>query len=163
MIKGVAVKKLVTHTDDRGFFREIIRVTDEFFEEGFAQWSHSLMLDGVIKAWHYHRVQRDNFCCTHGKIRIGLYDAREGSSTFGKTMDVISSPDDPKLVSIYSLLLFSSSTYILSHEWREMSRTFFHSLHFFSKPSQLFDISTLASGVLVRNRQVVEYSCISRT
>lgn len=50
MIKGVVIKKLLTHIDDRGFFREIIRVTDEFFVEGFAQWSYSLMFDGVTKA-----------------------------------------------------------------------------------------------------------------
>jgi len=46
VIKGVVIKKLLTHIDDRGFFREIIRVTDEFFVEGFAQWSYSLMFDG---------------------------------------------------------------------------------------------------------------------
>ncbi|MEE9369912.1 MAG: hypothetical protein V3W45_00445 [Sedimentisphaerales bacterium] len=59
MIEGVVIKELVTHTDQRGFFREIIRQTDDFFSEGFGQWSHSLMLDGVIKAWHYRKIQTD--------------------------------------------------------------------------------------------------------
>jgi len=49
MINGVVVKELVTHTDERGFFREIIRVTDDFFGEGFGQWSHSLMFAGAAK------------------------------------------------------------------------------------------------------------------
>ena len=31
MIEGVVTKDLVTHSDERGYFREIIRVTDDFF------------------------------------------------------------------------------------------------------------------------------------
>ena len=57
VIEGVILKELKTQADDRGFFREIIRVTDDFFIEGFGQWSHSLMYNNVIKAWHYHKKQ----------------------------------------------------------------------------------------------------------
>ena len=59
MIEGVTVKELVTYADERGFFREIIRVTDDFFQEGFGQWSHSLMHTGTAKAWHIHQKQTD--------------------------------------------------------------------------------------------------------
>ncbi|TET53258.1 MAG: spore coat protein, partial [Anaerolineales bacterium] len=38
MIDGVETKKLVTRTDERGFFREIIRGSDSIFPEGFGQW-----------------------------------------------------------------------------------------------------------------------------
>ena len=48
MIVGVVLRELKTHTDERGFFRELIRVSDDFFAEGFGQWGHSLMFDGVI-------------------------------------------------------------------------------------------------------------------
>ena len=59
-IRGVLIQELVTHADRRGFFREIIRQTDHhLFAEGFGQWSHSLMYDGVTKAWHLHRRQTD--------------------------------------------------------------------------------------------------------
>ncbi len=30
-IEGVVMKQLVTHTDERGFFREVVRETDDFF------------------------------------------------------------------------------------------------------------------------------------
>jgi dTDP-4-dehydrorhamnose 3,5-epimerase len=54
-IDGIQFKELSTLPDQRGFFREIIRVNDDpFFKEGFGQWSHSMMFDKVIKAWHYH-------------------------------------------------------------------------------------------------------------
>ncbi|MBW1672186.1 MAG: dTDP-4-dehydrorhamnose 3,5-epimerase family protein [Deltaproteobacteria bacterium] len=87
MIEGVVLKELVTHADDRGFFREIIRATDGSFVESFGQWSHSLMFDGVIKAWHYHRIQTDWWYVATGVLRVGLYDLREDSPTFKETMD----------------------------------------------------------------------------
>ena len=87
MIEGVVLKKLLTHTDDRGFFREIIRVTDEFFKEGVGQWSHSLMFDGVIKAWHYHNIQTDWWYVATGVLRVGLLDLRKDTSSYKETMD----------------------------------------------------------------------------
>jgi dTDP-4-dehydrorhamnose 3,5-epimerase len=48
MIHGVELKRLQTNPDQRGFFRELIRETDPFFGEGFAQWSHSLMERNVV-------------------------------------------------------------------------------------------------------------------
>ena len=59
MIDGIEFKDLTTHGDERGFFREIIRGSDDFFSEGFGQWSHSLMFNNVIKAWHFHNAQTD--------------------------------------------------------------------------------------------------------
>jgi dTDP-4-dehydrorhamnose 3,5-epimerase len=87
MIEGVIVKELKTHNDDRGFFREIIRDTDSFFKEGFGQLSHSLMFNGVIKAWHYHKVQTDWWYVCSGVLRVGLCDLRKESGTYKRTMD----------------------------------------------------------------------------
>ncbi|MCE5340402.1 MAG: dTDP-4-dehydrorhamnose 3,5-epimerase family protein [Planctomycetaceae bacterium] len=89
MIDGVVIKKLVTHRDNRGFFREIIRSTDDFFSEGFAQWSHSQMYTGVIKAWHWHKVQTDYWYICNGVLRVGLCDMRENSKTYKQTMDFL--------------------------------------------------------------------------
>jgi len=89
MIDGVEIKELVTHSDDRGFFRELIRVTDEFFAGGFGQWSHSLMFNGVIKAWHYHYLQTDWWYVVNGVLRVGLCDLRSDSPTRKKTMDFL--------------------------------------------------------------------------
>lgn len=89
MIDGVIFKMLETHVDERGFFREIIRVTDDFFAEGFGQWSHSLMFDGVIKAWHLHRIQTDWWYVSSGVLRVGLYDMRPDSRTYKLTMDFL--------------------------------------------------------------------------
>jgi dTDP-4-dehydrorhamnose 3,5-epimerase len=87
MINGVSFKDLTTFSDQRGFFREIIKTQDDFFDCGFGQWSHSLMFNGVIKAWHYHNIQTDFFYVCSGVARIGLCDFRSGSKTYKQTMD----------------------------------------------------------------------------
>ena len=89
MIEDVILRKLKTHADDRGFFRELIRVSDEFFSEGFGQWSHSLMFDGVIKAWHLHRIQTDWWYVAGGVLRVGLCDMRSDSPTYKTVMDFL--------------------------------------------------------------------------
>ena len=88
-IEDVVVKELKTHNDERGFFRELIRVTDDFFSNGFGQWSHSLMFDGVIKAWHLHRIQTDWWYVVNGVLRVGLCDMRTESPTYKAVMDFL--------------------------------------------------------------------------
>jgi dTDP-4-dehydrorhamnose 3,5-epimerase len=80
LIAGVEIKDLVTHPDERGYFRELIRVTDGFFAEGFGQLSHSLMHPGAGKGWHYHPQQVDWWYAI-GSLKVALYDLREGSPT----------------------------------------------------------------------------------
>ena len=87
MIDGVVVKELVTHPDDRGFFREIIRVTDDFFHEGFGQLSHSLMYQGSTKAWHMHQRQVDWWYVATGVLKVALHDTRRNSATFRETAE----------------------------------------------------------------------------
>jgi dTDP-4-dehydrorhamnose 3,5-epimerase len=88
-IDGIVFKDLETYPDQRGFFREIIRSTDPFFAEGFGQWSHSLMFDGVAKAWHLHRIQTDWWYVATGVLRVGLCDMRPASPTYKNTLDIL--------------------------------------------------------------------------
>src|SRR5207253_8962676 len=86
-IEGVVLKELVTHDDERGFFREIIRETDDFFEH-FGQWSHSLMYPGTAKAWHIHQRQTD-WWYVIGALKVALYDTRDGSPSKGQLMEFL--------------------------------------------------------------------------
>jgi len=99
MIDGVKVKKLKVIPDDRGRLMEILRCDDPIFEK-FGQVYMTTALPGVVKAWHYHKKQDDNFTCIAGKMRLALYDARKGSSTYGEVNDFVISIDDPMLVHI---------------------------------------------------------------
>lgn len=98
MIGGVVIKKLVTHSDDRGYFREIIRITDDFFSEGFGQWSVSQMYQGVIKAWHIHKKQVDWWYVHSGVIKVALYDTRKDSSTYKEIMEMLMGDNQPAQV-----------------------------------------------------------------
>jgi len=89
MIEGVMVKQLISHPDERGFFTELIRKTDEFFSEGFGQLSHSHMVDGVVKAWHVHKTQVDWWCVISGTIKVALYDTRKDSKTYRNLQEYV--------------------------------------------------------------------------
>lgn len=67
-------KHLTTHHDERGFFREIIRQTDQIFNDGlFGQLSHSMKhADYYTPEFHYHRYQTDWWYVPVGMIRIVL-------------------------------------------------------------------------------------------
>lgn len=98
MISGVTFKDLVTHTDKRGFFREIIRVTDAFFAEGFGQWSHSLVYPGVVKAWHTHKIQTQWTYVACGLLNVALHDCRPDSPTYRETMEFLAGDNQPACV-----------------------------------------------------------------
>jgi len=98
MIEGVVLKDLVTHVDERGYFREIIRVTDEFFAEGFGQWGHSMMFAGVAKAWHIHEIQIDWWYVASGVLKVALHDTRPASATFRETMEIFMGDHQPARV-----------------------------------------------------------------
>jgi dTDP-4-dehydrorhamnose 3,5-epimerase len=99
MIKGVKVKKLKIIPDERGRLMEILRSDDKIFKS-FGQVYMTTAYPGVVKAWHYHEKQDDNFACVNGKIRLALYDSRKKSSTYKEVNEFILSTDEPILVTI---------------------------------------------------------------
>jgi len=93
MIAGVLTKKLIRYPDERGFFEEWIRVSDPFFAEGFGQLSHSHMIEGVVKAWHVHKVQVDWWYVMKGTVKVALYDTRLDSKTFKEIQEFVVGDD----------------------------------------------------------------------
>jgi dTDP-4-dehydrorhamnose 3,5-epimerase len=93
-IEGVKYKKLVRHSDDRGFFAEIVR-DDEGFVKKFGQLSISKTNPGVIKAFHYHKKQDDIWFFPKGNARVVLHDLREDSKTKGTTEQYFMGEDNP--------------------------------------------------------------------
>lgn len=99
LIDGVQVKPLKVVPDDRGRLMEILRVDDPIFE-GFGQVYVTTAHPGVVKAWHYHKLQMDHWVCLVGRARVGLYDSREGSASFGRVNEFLMTPEDPFLLKI---------------------------------------------------------------
>jgi len=78
MIDGVMVKQLRVLPDERGRLMEILREDDEIYMR-FGQVYLTTGYPGVVKAWHYHKVQFDHFCVVKGMMKVVLYDSRDGS------------------------------------------------------------------------------------
>ncbi len=99
MIKGAFRRKLSPIADDRGFLVELLRADWENFM-GFGQVYLTTALPGIVKAWHFHRFQTDNFCVIRGRAKIALHDAREDSPTRGETEEFIVGGDEWVLITI---------------------------------------------------------------
>ena len=103
LIQGVQVKKLKRITDDRGYLMELLRSDWPEFE-AFAQSYLTACYPGVVKGWHYHRVQWDHFVCIQGSAKVALYDPRQESSTKGYINEFRVSLSHPLLIKIPPLV-----------------------------------------------------------
>ncbi len=99
MIEGVKVKKLNPIPDERGWLMEILRCDDEIFEK-FGQVYITTAYPGVVKAWHYHKLQTDNFTCIKGMMKVALYDARENSKTYREINEFFIGEKNPLLIKV---------------------------------------------------------------
>src|SRR5688500_2844217 len=82
-IDGVKTKALRLIPDERGFLLEILRADDPDLFTKFGQVYVSATYPGVVKAWHYHQRQVDNFACVAGMVKLVLVDTRADSPTKG--------------------------------------------------------------------------------
>ena len=98
-IHDVVVKKLVTHPDDRGYFREVLREDDHLLRR-FGQTSFTKTYPGVIKAFHWHADQDDIWYVADGMAQVVLYDRRPDSPTRGLTQVVYAGEDNPVIILI---------------------------------------------------------------
>jgi dTDP-4-dehydrorhamnose 3,5-epimerase len=98
-IEGIVVKELITHSDDRGYLREILR-EDENLLKKFGQTSVTKAYPGVIKAFHWHKNQDDLWYIADGMAQIVLYDLRKNSKTYRETQVIYAGEDNPKLILI---------------------------------------------------------------
>lgn len=102
LINGVIVKKLKVLADERGSLMEIVRADDECFKADPTYGQHYLTTayPGVVKAWHYHQFQDDNFCVVKGMGKVALYDGRKDSPTFGQVNEFFIGEKNPCVIHI---------------------------------------------------------------
>jgi len=98
-ISGVVVKNLMKHTDERGYFMEVLRNDDKLLSK-FGQSAVSLTYPGVIKAFHWHKKQDDFFFVVSGEAMVVLYDRRDNSPSYGKTQVIFTGENKPLLIFI---------------------------------------------------------------
>ena len=98
-INGLRTKPLRVMSDERGRLFEILRRDDSIFSK-FGQVYCTTVGEGVVKGWHYHKKQVDNFVCVSGMIKLVAYDSRRGSSTKGLINEFFIGTHNPLLVQI---------------------------------------------------------------
>jgi dTDP-4-dehydrorhamnose 3,5-epimerase len=97
-IEGVNQHPLRRISDERGSVMHMLRRTDPHFEK-FGEIYFSTVYRDVIKGWHRHFGKTLNYTCVHGRIKVVLYDGRDGSPSKGSIMEVFLGPEN------YSLLV----------------------------------------------------------
>jgi dTDP-4-dehydrorhamnose 3,5-epimerase len=103
-IEGVKVKPLHRIADERGWLMEILRADEPGLFVKFGQVYVSATYPGVVKAWHFHRKQVDNFVCVAGMVKLVLIDTRVGSSTEGAVNEFFIGDHNPALVQVPNLV-----------------------------------------------------------
>ncbi len=99
MIEGVTITPLRQIVDERGKIMHMLRLDAPYFK-GFGEIYFSCIHPNVVKAWHIHKKMVLNYAVPYGKIKLVLYDDREGSSTKSELMELFLSPDSYNLVTI---------------------------------------------------------------
>ena len=103
-IAGVKVKPLRVIPDERGWLMEILRADDTEVFTRFGQVYLSATYPGVVKAWHFHRRQIDNFACLSGMTKLVLVDTRDDSPTRGAINEFFVGSLNPVLVQVPNLV-----------------------------------------------------------
>ena len=104
MIDGVETKKLKLIPDERGFLMELLRSDEPLFQK-FGQVYVSVAYPGVVKGWHFHKVQTDFIAVVKGMAKLVLFDRRNGSPTAGTVSEFFIGELNPTLVKIPPLVL----------------------------------------------------------
>lgn len=103
MIEGLIITPLRQILDERGKVMHMLRCDAPHFEK-FGEIYFSCVHAGAIKGWHLHKKMTLNYAVPFGKIKLVLYDDRDGSSTKGELMEIFTGPENYQLITIPPLV-----------------------------------------------------------
>ena len=103
-IQDVKTKPLRLIADERGWLLEILRCDENDLFTKFGQVYVSATYPGVVKAWHYHKHQVDNFACVAGMVKLVLVDTRPDSTTTGAVNEYFIGVHNPMLLQVPKLV-----------------------------------------------------------
>lgn len=99
MIEGLIITPLRRIPDERGSIMHMLRSDSPHFIK-FGEIYFSTAYPGVIKGWHEHTKQIQNYSVISGMIKLVLYDNRNESSTYKKIQEIFMGDDNYCLVTI---------------------------------------------------------------
>ena len=98
-IEGVKISKLNQNQDGRGSLVELLSFRESVHEPIVHVYEVKAEKDSY-RGFVYHKWQKDRLAFTQGDFLILLEDVREGSSTFGKKMEIKAGIDNKILLTI---------------------------------------------------------------
>jgi dTDP-4-dehydrorhamnose 3,5-epimerase len=99
VVDGVEIIPLRQIPDERGKVMHMLRADAPHFEE-FGEIYFSVVEVGAIKAWHLHERMTINYAVPHGRIKLVVYDDREGSPTNGELEEIFLGEANYSLVTV---------------------------------------------------------------
>ena len=87
MIQDIKITPLRKIPDERGSIYHMLRNDDKHFIE-FGEIYFSLAYPGVIKGWHEHTKQTQNYAVIDGMIKLVLFDNRKDSKTYKSLQEI---------------------------------------------------------------------------
>lgn len=100
LIDGVKIKEVKNVMKEGGVLTEIFR-KDWALDSGKVDQVFTVALDpGGLSAWHAHEHTVDRFFVNRGKLKVVLYDSREGSPTKGQINEFRIGEHRPTLIII---------------------------------------------------------------
>lgn len=99
MIDGVKITPLRKICDERGMIMHMLRANDPHFEQ-FGEVYFATAYPGVIKGWHLHTKQVQNYAVIQGMIKLVMYDDRPESPTYKELMELFIGENNYQLIRI---------------------------------------------------------------
>lgn len=82
LIDGIIVTPLKQIIDEKGAVFHVMKNNSIGFN-GFEEVYISKVKHNIIKGWKFHKKMKQNFCAPYGKLKLVLFDNRNGSKTKG--------------------------------------------------------------------------------
>lgn len=115
-IAGVAFRVLKTFNDNRGFFREALRLDDPTIDAPLnSAWPHRLQV-GQVLDWQIDHDRTGWWYVPSGRVVFSLYDARPDSATTGTLMQIeLDEVENARVVRIPAGVAYSSQALAATH------------------------------------------------
>lgn len=99
MIKGLVIKSKKRIVDERGMIMHMLRADDPDFEK-FGEVYFTTVYPGVVKGWHCHTKQINNYVVVSGMVKMAFYDMRDDSPTKGEVVELFAGDDNYVFIKI---------------------------------------------------------------
>ena len=99
MIADIIISPLKKIPDERGSIMHMLKSSDTSFKK-FGEIYFSTSYPGVIKGWHEHTKQTQNYAVIRGMIKLVCFDNRKESKTYKEINEFFIGDQNYSLVTI---------------------------------------------------------------